>query len=242
MLPPLNRPGNILGQHGRTIDDLYHLLIQVVEKLEAIDGHTVGVLSNVANMADAIGYPSSTDCGVPVLELLCGIATELGVVIGPGGSPPPATCPGFSESPTAWLYAGTWYLTETELTGPTGNAAPNFTTVGAPPDIAVADFFPNPGDELYRLHKITTTLDLMNLCLSWQGKTEGYQIIANVYNSSDDSIAFSTVLALQTDSGVGSETWNMDADQYAVIQASIAGDVITVPPEVEIWVVEGPVG
>jgi len=240
VLPP-NRIGGIRGGDGTTLDDLLAALGNISNELAimtaAIEENTAAVLQ----LRDSQGTPEMTDCGLTTTELLCGIYTLLGGD-GTAVGPPPAACPGFPENPTEWYYAATWYLPETELTGLTGNAAPNWAANGVLNHVTIADYYPVPGDDVYRLHKITTDIDLTNICVAWEGKEAGYGFIANVYWVADDSIAFSTPLGTQADTGTGSDSFILSANQYAHIQASVAGGTVDTPPDVTIWLSEGAIG
>jgi hypothetical protein len=103
-------------------------------------------------------------------------------------------------------------------------------------------WYPYPGDELYRIPRFDTTINLTNLCLSWANKAAGYQFHYSVYWKDTEALAFTSPVGEQSDTGTGSATIGFSANQFLTIHAGTAGGTVDVPPTVNVWLVEGAVG
>lgn len=240
VLPP-GRVGGLRGEGAPTIASLLALGSEILAAIEDLNA-TINLNTNqVAELVAAIGTPADTDCGDTALTLLCTIAGELVGTDGTSVGAPIANCPGFPANPTAWTYANSWLMLETS-SGPTGDAAPQWTSAGNMATVLWEEFIYNELDPTYVLTRFITAEDATNLCFSWDKRNGGYAFVVRKYNLATDALITSTPLDLTNDPNVGSHSISLDTDEYLVVFASTAGGPVPELPDATLWVTQGPFG
>lgn len=114
-----NRIGAALGAHGHGLDAIYHRLGLLIDAVEANTAAIIAQGGNQAAIVAALGDPATTDCGVPMLDLLCFLAQQFGFV----GTVPPPGGPAFR---CGGLYVGGYWTADSWLPSSAGRLdAPN---------------------------------------------------------------------------------------------------------------------
>lgn len=261
MLP--NRIGGARGPNGTTLDDLLLALqanttaIELLVTSQATQGEALaailaginsittgqaGLSAQLGALALATGSPSDTTCDMSQLELLCAIATVLGLETTPGGGAPPATCPGFPATPTEWLYSASW-------TGYWGESAPRedtyypaFTEVGELGSVYTAIASPNPGVPEYVFTIILTAVDATNICISWNKPGTGYELHYNTWTYPAMGSIGQNELAAAPATGTGSESVAFGTATAISITVSSTDGLPFDPSGLEVWIVQGAFG
>lgn len=236
-----NRPGITPGRNARTLTDVYDRLGQLITAIEANTTAVAALATAQSAFNTNFGTVGDTDCGLTAMELWCSINTAL-VGETPPVEGPPTLCPGYAADPVDFLYADVWLLPETELTGPTGTAAPQWQTIGNPLSLSWDTFNPFPEDTTYVLPRIYASDELTNACLVWNQPEPGYFYSINFYDADTGAFDSSSVANDLQEAGIGSHSLALDPGQYFIIQAVKAGGTIDTPPTAQIWLVQGPFG
>lgn len=236
-----NRIGAALGVHGHGLDAIYHRLGLL---LEAVADNTAAIAALAGAQAapnPAWGLPSDTDCNMNALELLCAIATQLGL----------ETTTPLPEGPAyrcGNVFQGGYHMASQWLPTSSGRVnAPNafyagWTTENDNP-VATVISLTLEGDTA-PLPTISPGIVPRTVCMSaYIGS--GVELFAvDRYNAADQTYHDTSFLGLTdfSDPWVTGATFNVSNDYVYRFYVVLTEGITAPPPELFLFYTEGGLG